>query len=106
MGLKDLLVHIDDARGSDTRLRLAAELARRHGAHLTGLFVIEPPSFAGFGMPGGADFAEIETWQAVQAKHHAARLAVATRLEASFGAALRLVGVAGEWRIDEGETSA
>jgi nucleotide-binding universal stress UspA family protein len=104
MSLKDILVHLDDRRNNEMRLRLACDLARRHGAHLTGLFVIEPPSFAGFAMPGGAAGAEIEAWQAIQAKQREARLAVGRKLEATFGEALRAAGIAGEWRISDGDT--
>lgn len=41
MALKDLLVHVDQTQGASTRLRLAADLASRHGSHLTALFVRE-----------------------------------------------------------------
>lgn len=43
MPLKDILVQVNDARGSDGRFALAVDLAQRHDAHLAGLcFVIEP----------------------------------------------------------------
>ena len=41
MALKDILVHLDATEQSQARLRLAAGLARRHEAHLTGLFVVD-----------------------------------------------------------------
>jgi len=43
MPLKDILVHIDDSPQSVSRLQLAVELARKHQAHLTGLYVVSPP---------------------------------------------------------------
>lgn len=42
MGLRDLLVHLDRAPHAHDRLRLAADLACRHAARLTALFVAEP----------------------------------------------------------------
>ena len=36
MALKDILVHLDGTPRSAVRLELAAGLAVRHGAHLTG----------------------------------------------------------------------
>ncbi|HEY6454048.1 MAG TPA: universal stress protein [Steroidobacteraceae bacterium] len=39
MALKDLLVHVDQTDGALVRLRLAADLARRHGSRLTALYV-------------------------------------------------------------------
>jgi nucleotide-binding universal stress UspA family protein len=41
MALKDLLVYVDESESSPIRLRLAAELAIRHGSRLTALHVRE-----------------------------------------------------------------
>ena len=41
MALKDLLVYVDHTEDSLIRLRLAADLAIRHGSRLTALFVRE-----------------------------------------------------------------
>jgi nucleotide-binding universal stress UspA family protein len=41
MALKDLLVYVDQSEHAFERLRLAADLARRHSARLTALFVTE-----------------------------------------------------------------
>lgn len=46
MNLKDILVHIDDSPQCATRLDLAINLAKEHGAHLTGLYVIIHPHYA------------------------------------------------------------
>ena len=43
MGLKDILVHVDSKESCTIRLEAAASLAARHGAHLTGLYVIHTP---------------------------------------------------------------
>jgi hypothetical protein len=40
---KDILVHLDDGPHSAIRLKVAVELARRQGAHLTGIFVLDIP---------------------------------------------------------------
>ncbi len=42
MALKDLLVYLDERECALERLRLAADLARRHGSRLTALYVEEP----------------------------------------------------------------
>ena len=62
MSLKDILVHLDEGPRSSTRLKVALDLARRHNAHLTGIFVVDIPGsdlFYGAGMPfaagGGMD---------------------------------------------------
>jgi nucleotide-binding universal stress UspA family protein len=41
MALKDLLVYVDQTSHASERLRLAADLARRHNARLTALFIRE-----------------------------------------------------------------
>lgn len=37
MSIKDILVHVDPAPVNDDRLHLAADLARRYGAHMIGV---------------------------------------------------------------------
>src|ERR1700744_1277406 len=39
MALRELLVHVDDSTAAVTRMRLAADLAQRHGARLSALYV-------------------------------------------------------------------
>ena len=54
MALKDILVHLDITPRCALRLAMAADLAARHGAHLTGVHVIDIPSanyFYGAAMP-------------------------------------------------------
>ena len=41
MALKDVLIYVDRTEHAFTRLRLAADLAIRHGSHLTALFARE-----------------------------------------------------------------
>ena len=43
MAIKDILVHLDTTEHSPARLALAARLAARHGAHLTGVHIIDIP---------------------------------------------------------------
>lgn len=46
MELRDILVHVDHTNGSDSRLDVALELARTHGAHLRALYVDPGPLVA------------------------------------------------------------
>jgi len=105
MGLRDILVHVDDARGHEARLRLAIELARRNDAHLTGLFVIEPVDIAMLAAPTGPDVAALATLDAIQQEHRAARRALADRMAADFRGATERAGIAAEWRLAEGEVT-
>ena len=106
MALKDILVHVDDARGHESRLALAAELAGRHEAHLTGLFVIEPISFAGLASSAGTGFAAAEAFQAIQETHRAARGGAGARLEKLFRTAADRPGIGAEWCVVEADAAA
>lgn len=97
MAIRDILVHLDATPPSLARLDLAVSLARRHGAHLTGLAVIEialPPIATPDG--GGAALGPL-----LDAMRRDA-LAEATTLRASFEAALRRGDATGSWVQVEG----
>ncbi|MBX6747324.1 MAG: universal stress protein, partial [Acetobacteraceae bacterium] len=100
MQLKDILVHLDATEQARTRLRLAADLARQHDAHLTGLLVVDVmlPAITGADMGGGAMLAELLEQMRQDA------LADAAKVEAAFREQLRRDGIAGEWRQVEGPT--
>lgn len=104
MALKDILVHLDNGPRSSVRLEIAAALARRHGASLTGLGVIDIPSvdfFYGSAMPfagtGPEEVVERMRGDAIGAMQPA---------EAAFREMLRIEGLAGEWRLVEGHLPA
>lgn len=102
MALKDILVHLDarEEAGADSRLDIAVGLARRHGAHLIGLHVVDVAIPAGIvGDPGGTGYAEL--YEALRD----AAVEAASRVEARFRERIRRDGVAGEWRCAEGFTA-
>jgi nucleotide-binding universal stress UspA family protein len=100
MALKDILVVLDGTAQSSTRLALAAGLARRHGAHLAGLFVVDImlPVMAAADAGSGAVLGEMLDRMRTDS------LAEAARVEAEFAETLRRDGIAGEWRLVEGVT--
>jgi nucleotide-binding universal stress UspA family protein len=91
MSFKDLLVFVDALPGGDERLDLAANLARRHDAHLTAVHVVRPPE-----APGKPDRVYFETILPA-ALEQPQRDAEA--LEAAFVDRLRRDGLLGEWRV-------
>lgn len=100
MGIKEMLVQIDEAAPSEARLELAVGLARRHGAHLVGLHAVDtaPVAALGVGVMGVesgaalAGFLERVRDDAVRA---------AADLEARFRDRLRREDLGGEWRFVE-----
>jgi nucleotide-binding universal stress UspA family protein len=98
MQIKDILVQIDTTASSDARLDLAAGLARRHGAHLIGLHVLDVPQFIGLrtGMIGPGISISL-AMLVDQAREEA--LQATAGVEAGFRERLRREGIGGEWRF-------
>ncbi|MGE0222574.1 MAG: universal stress protein [Acetobacteraceae bacterium] len=101
MALKDILVHLDTGARSSARLSTAVTLARRHGAHLTGLYVVDIPESAFF-YGGSLPYAGVGPDLVAQTR--AERLEAGQAVEKNFREALRREGLQGEWRIGEGDT--
>jgi nucleotide-binding universal stress UspA family protein len=104
MALKDILVHLDGGPRSMANLAVAAGLARRHDAHLAALHVIDLPQsdyLYGASMP----FAGTGPERLVE-EMRAEAMAAAQPIEAAFRDCLRREGLAGEWRMVEGDTPA
>jgi nucleotide-binding universal stress UspA family protein len=102
---KDILVHLDEGPRSATRLKVAVDLARRQGAHLTGIFVLDIPGsdlFYGAGMPyaGGGGMSEMVN------SLRAETAARADTMGQEFRDAVRRQGLEGEWRVVDGDTVA
>jgi nucleotide-binding universal stress UspA family protein len=93
--LKDIVVFVDPAPPSEARLRLAASLARAHGAHLTGVHVIAVPEVAPALRTGMLD-------RVMRLHLHGAQDAAAA-CEATFRALLAREGLRGDWRVSRGE---
>lgn len=102
MAMKEILVHLDAATPCAARLDLAARLAQRCGAHLVGLYLLDIPMpvFAGNDAGGGAALANLMGEMREEA------LAEADRVEAMFNARLDRDRISGEWRMNEGATTA
>ncbi len=105
MPIKDILVHLDATPQAEVRLDVAADLAQRHGAHVTALFVIDPFPQAMLArtsahLGDGRDIAGLMQRGAEEAR------AVAEALEARLDARLRRDGISGEWRLVDGIVAA
>ena len=95
MGLKDLLVHVDNDPACSVRVDLAAALAARHDARLTGLHSMGWPRLPGY--------VEVELPQTVLDEQRRELEGLARQAETRFNEATRRRGVQGEWRLDTGD---
>lgn len=102
MPLKDILVHLDASPRSAARLDVAAGLAARHDAHLTGLAVVDLPPLGTLGSYPSA-FGVSEQLDDVIGRIRELARAQAAEAEALFRARLARDGLSGEWRMAEGE---
>lgn len=94
MAIKDILVHVDDGKPNRARVKAALELARRHEAHLTGLYVIPEyfiPAYAEIHIP-------VEVLETQQAEARRA----AERAEADFRTLADQTDCPVEWRCARG----
>jgi nucleotide-binding universal stress UspA family protein len=111
MTFKDILVHLDEGPRNDMRMKVAVDLARRHNAHLTGIFVIDLPGtdwFIGSGMSFGPGIG-MDHGVGMDQMVHALRTEHSARAEATgeaFRETLRREGLEGELRMVEGDTVA
>jgi len=101
MALKDIVVHLDTTARSQVRLEVAAALARDHGAHLTGFFVVDVPDstfFYGGAVPyasGGIDLVDQLRAELIEASNG---------IRDTFLATTDRFGLTGEWRLCEGRS--
>jgi nucleotide-binding universal stress UspA family protein len=77
--MKAILVHIHDDDGQDARLRLAIELARRSGGHITCLQVTPFEYYVG-GDPFGGLYAYTQVIEAIRMQEKAARATIEIQL--------------------------
>jgi nucleotide-binding universal stress UspA family protein len=101
MSFRDILVHLDGSPRSSVRLGLAAKLAAQHGAHLTGLYVIDvPPADMFTGFPSA--FFDLQRAEELISRMRASATADAERVATAFRQRIERDGVRGEWRLVEG----
>ena len=98
MAIQDLLVHIDDSKACEGRLHAAVQMARRHQAHLTGLYVIPPvENFLMYPVEPLSESYRERMQKPLLERRDAAR--------ATFEAATAGAEVTAEWREVEGSST-
>jgi len=105
MGFKDVIVLFTEARDRSARLNVAVETARRHEAHLIGLYLTPAISLFVGGMPFSGSVTEIKTLELIEAQTRAEAQQAASEVETAFNDAARRAGVSCEWRHVEGDVA-
>lgn len=95
MGLKDLLVHVDNDPGCDLRIDVAVTLAAAHEAHLTG--------FHAMGWPWFPSHVDVQLPPSIVEEQRRQIEARARQAEARFREPTRRGGLSSEWRAVEGD---
>lgn len=101
MSFRDLLVLLDGSPRDDSKLTVASALARRTGAHVTGLCVLEHLLPADASMLVGG-YPEAWTLPQLSREMEATARARADAIEAMFRDWLRRELAPGEWILDDG----
>jgi nucleotide-binding universal stress UspA family protein len=93
---KDLLVVLDAAADTPSRVELAVALAERCAAHLVGLYPVPSPE-----LPRAAGYADLAVLEPIYREWRERALAQAEETRAAFERAAQLRGVSVEWRAPD-----
>jgi len=100
MAIKEILVHLDNNRGHETRLKLAIAIAERSKAHIVALYGFDlpsvPPPISNLAT-GGYVTSDME--RNVYIRERDAAFDGATQFERAFRAETSRFGLAGDWLI-------
>jgi nucleotide-binding universal stress UspA family protein len=101
VGLRDIVVLLDGSTRDEAKLTIAVDLARSHGAHLTGLCPLELllPADMAFALGGYPALWALPEFSR-QIEEQARAKAVVT--ETSFRELVRREGIEGEWAYETG----
>lgn len=102
-GFKDLLVVVDNSATCATRLDVAVHVASRFGAHLTGLFVTEPPNIPISAQAEG--LAYVHPASGYMERQRQAWSDAARSAQQLFRSRTDVAGITTEWREREGDVA-
>jgi len=98
MGLKDVLVHVDNDPACPSRIDVAVALAAQHGAHLTGLHAMGWPRLPGY--------VELQLPPSFLEEQQRRLEGLARQAEEGFHVRARRRGLRAEWRVSESDVVA
>ena len=98
MEIKDIVVHVDASERAAERIQLAANLAAKKDAHVTGVFAIPDPYTPAM-MAGG--YVPVDFFEQIQQE----AIEDSKKAETQFLKIMEAGGVHGEWRAEQGVAS-
>jgi nucleotide-binding universal stress UspA family protein len=102
-GFQDVLLIVDNSKACATRLDVAVQVASQFGAHLTGLFVKEPPHFPAWAQSEGQAYLRPASgYMEMQRQAWREAALAAQRL---FHSRAEVAGITTEWREREGDAA-
>jgi len=106
MALRDLIVHLDQGESAHGRLRLAANLAQRHGSRLTAIYMRQQNE-AQSDLQRTAEMARASCKDFDRIRKHVGLCIdnAATRLQSELGALQRELAIEAQWRSLDGIAS-
>ena len=106
MALRDLIVHLDQGESAGERMRLAANLAQRHGCRLTAVYVRQQNE-AQSDLQRTAELARASCKDFDRIRKHVGLCIdnAATRLQSELGALQRELAIEAQWRSLDGIAS-
>lgn len=98
MAFKEIIVYLDDHRGSQTRLQLALSIAQREKAHLVAFYGFQLPDLSLPNLAIGG-YAESNAARAALDRERDTAFVTAAQMEATFRTKTNLAGLMGDWEI-------
>jgi nucleotide-binding universal stress UspA family protein len=102
MALKDILAIVEPGDTIASQFDVAAAIAVRCGAHLTGLCVVPPVDLSEAGLPWSGSTSELRALEQIRASLQGTHTAAVQRLEAALRKAAADLDNPVEWRAPEG----
>lgn len=99
MSFKDILVHLDNHRGDERRLRLAVAIAQQSKGHLVGIYGFELPRDPVPSLVSAEVYAENHAFRSSYERERDAAFAMAEQTESAFRATAKRAGLTADWRM-------
>jgi nucleotide-binding universal stress UspA family protein len=106
MAFRDVMVVFAGDRRSEALLKVAAQITQPNAAHLVGLYLIQPITLFGAGVPYSGTETEMRAFESIANERRARAEVKAGEVEKALVKTAGDMGLTQEWRFVEGEIEA